>query len=325
MINAPAALAGPAAGAGLAVMAAGWRRPPPDLRAVLARLDGAEPRQRARRPVLADHDSDLANAADGPLTRYATRWADRLAEHLARAGEDLRQSPLARAARLDRLSADLDLLGETVELLVVRKLGYLLLGLAFPPILATVLALIGSSLPWGLPMMAALALGGVLFMMPDVDVHGRARAARAELRAAVCAYLEMVALERAADAGAIEAVERAATIGDTPAFERIRAALTKAQLDGVPPWRGLSDLAASTGVAELGDVADIMASSGRDGAAVYGSLRARAASLRSAITAERAAAANAASERVVIPVAALGLVFMALVAYPAFVRLVLGP
>ena len=65
--------------------------------------------------------------------------------------------------------------------------------------------------------------------------------------------------------------------------------------------------------------------SGQDGAAVYATLRARATSLRTALTTQAAAAANAASEHMVIPVAALGLVFMALVGYPAFARIVFGP
>jgi hypothetical protein len=68
-----------------------------------------------------------------------------------------------------------------------------------------------------------------------------------------------------------------------------------------------------------------MASSGRDGAAVYTSLRARASALRTAITAAETATANAKSEYMVVPVAALGLIFMALLASPAMSRLVLGP
>jgi hypothetical protein len=329
MISVPGALAGAAVGAGFTLIAAGWRRPPPDLRTVLARLDGTTTAERSHTrgsPASPARGVDHGPDGDGSGSRtgLAARCAAWLTDVLADIDQDIRNSPAARMLRWERLAADLALLGESLELLAVRKLGYLLLGLAFPPVLAGVVAVIGTWVPWGASATAALALGGVLFMVPDLDVRARATAARADLRSAVGAYLELVALERAADAGAIEALERAAAIGQTPAFDRIRAALTRAELDGVPPWRGLRDLADQTGVPELGDLADIMASSGRDGAAVYSSLRARAASLRTAITAERAAAANATSERMVIPVATLGLVFMALVAYPALVRLI-GP
>ena len=132
-------------------------------------------------------------------------------------------------------------------------------------------------------------------MVPDLDLRRRAAAARDELRHAVCVYLELVALERAGDAGTVEALERAATVGDSPAFVRIRDALTRAELAGQPPWTGLAELADAVGVPELGDLADIMRLSGEDGAAVYATLRARAASLRTQLLAANAAAANAAS------------------------------
>ncbi len=64
--------------------------------------------------------------------------------------------------------------------------------------------------------------------------------------------------------------------------------------------------------------------SGQDGAAVYATLRARATSLRTASTTQAAAAANAASEHMVIPVGLLGLIFLALLGYPAFSRIVFG-
>src|SRR5665811_832156 len=91
-----------------------------------------------------------------------------------------------------------------------------------------------------------------------------------------------------------------------------------------PAWAGLPDLAAATGVTELGDLADIMRLSGQDGAAVYGTLRARAASLRTQLLTATAAEANAASEHMTVPVALLGVVFMALIGYPAFARIFAG-
>jgi hypothetical protein len=317
MISAPVVVAGAAVGAGLSMLVAGLRPQRPDLRAVLARLDAPT--------VPADHDF----AADRTLDRTGGTLANRLANRMQqRLRDDFTRGPGARVADalgLARHTADLALLGESVEALLVRKAGYGLLGLAFPPALSAGMALLGLPLPWTIPMLAAIAFGVALFFVPDVDVRRRANAARRELRLAVCAYLELVALERAADAGPIEAIERAATIGESAAFDRIRDALTRAHLAGAPPWQGLTQLATSTGVDELGDLADIMRISGQDGAAVYTTLRARAASLRSALTSHAAAQANAASEHMIVPVAALGLAFMALVGYPAFARILYGP
>ena len=100
--------------------------------------------------------------------------------------------------------------------------------------------------------------------------------------------------------------------------------MTRAELAGQPPWTGLAQLADAVGVPELADIADIMRLSGEDGAAVYATLRARAASLRSQLLSAKAAAANAASEHMIVPVAFLGIAFMALIGYPAFARILFG-
>ncbi len=72
------------------------------------------------------------------------------------------------------------------------------------------------------------------------------------------------------------------------------------------------------------DVADIMRLSGEDGAAVLPTLRARAASLRTSLLQADVAAANEASERMSIPVALLGVAFMALLGFPALWRILFG-
>ena len=298
MISVPVVLAGACVGAGLAVILRSLAAPVPDLSAALRRLDA----------TTAPAPSDVDTAA---MSRGHRQF-------------DAAVSWLVDALALRRYRADLDLVGETPETLAVRKLGYGLLGLLFPPVLVAVMALIGVVPPVAIPVLVSVVLGATLFMVPDLDVRRRATAARHELRRTVCAYLELVALERAGDAGAVEALERAATVADSPAFVRIRDALTRAQLAGVPPWSGLSTLAERVGVPELGDLADIMRLSGEDGAAVYTTLRARAASLRSQLLSADAAAANAASEHMIVPVALLGIAFMALIGYPAFARILFG-
>ena len=53
-------------------------------------------------------------------------------------------------------------------------------------------------------------------------------------------------------------------------------------------------------------------------------LRARAASLRTQLLAADATEANTASEHMIVPVALLGIAFMALLGYPAFARILFG-
>jgi hypothetical protein len=281
-------------GVGLTLVVAALRAPVPDLSGAVARLTGAW--------------SPAPPATGGPLERQLRRAAGRLAD----------------ALHLDRHAADLAITGSTPIRLALEKIGYAALGLAFPTMLAAILAISGLAVPLVLPAGAGLVLGAGLSFLPEVELRRRARTAREQMRRTVCAYLELVALERAADAGAVEALERAAAIGDGPGFEHIREALLRARLEGRTPWQQLSALSEQLRVPELGDVADIMRLSGEDGAAVLPTLRARAASLRTSLLQADVTAANEASERMSIPVALLGVAFMALLGFPAFWRILFG-
>lgn len=282
-------------GLGVMMLIAAAASAAPDLRAAVARLD--EP------------------------SRASIASPDRLARtHVL---EALCAAVAARTG-LYRHRADLAITGTTMNRLAAEKLGYLALGLCFPVMLTSLAMIAGLSVPVAVPVGASLVLGVALSFVPEQDLVRRASAARIEMRRTVCAYLELVALERAADAGAVESLERAAGIGASTGFTVIRDALLRARLDGRTPWLQLSQLADELRVAELGDVADIMRLSGEDGAAVLPTLRARAASLRTALLQSDVARANRASERMSIPVALLGVAFMALLGFPAFSRILFG-
>lgn len=291
-----AVLAGAIAGGGLALLVAELAPARPDLAAALARLD-------PERQSEADSPGDLRRTAR--LERSA--------------GRAIREACERYGLRIP--VTDLDILDITPERFVLSKTAFALGGLFTPAMLTLVAAVAGIALPvvMSVGLAAALAAGG--FFLPDVSVRRRGTAARRDFRRACCSYLDLIALERLADAGAIEAAERAASLGPGWAFARIRDALVRAQLAGTSPWAGLARLAHHTGVVELADIGDIVSLSGRDGASIYTTLRARARSLRTAIAAERTAEANAASERLVVPAACLGLVFLALIAYPALIRI----
>ena len=286
-------LAGALVGLGVTLVVAGLRVPVPDLAAGVARLSGSAPA-----PV----------SGDRPLDRALSRAATRVVETL----------------RLDRHRADLAISGTTPTRMALETMGYAFVGLAFPVLLTSILSIAGLALPVVTPVLAGIALAIGMSFLPEVELRRRAAVARLQMRRTVCVYLELVALERAADAGAVEALERAAAIGDGPGFGHIRDALLRARLEGRTPWQQLSELALELDVPELGDVADIMRLSGEDGAAVLPTLRARAASLRTWLLQSEVTAANEASERMSIPVALLGVAFMALLGFPAFWRILFG-
>jgi hypothetical protein len=285
-------LLGAIAGAGLALVVAQLVPAPPDLGAALARLS----QQRRTPPEVAGKGLQ-----------------DRLGRALlARGGTLPGLRPPVRELAILRIQPH-EWLGEKVLLAVV--------GLAFPPFLTAVLDLLDVPLPWVIPAVVSLALGALFFALPSLTLRERAAGAREEFARAVGAYVELVALERLAGAGTSQALENAAQVGHSWVFERIREELLRSRLSGTTPWESLSALADELGVPELGDLSDIMRLAGEEGAQVYEALRARGRSLRTAMLTREQARANAASERMVLPVAMLALCFALLVATPAMYRL----
>jgi hypothetical protein len=220
--------------------------------------------------------------------------------------------------------AELALIGRTPARFMAHKLMFALMGLLIPPVLVAAAALMGSSLPVTIPVVCSLLLAGVLWFVPDGIVRGEAKEAKVEYLHGVAAYLELVALERAADCGPAEALSRAALVGRGTVFRRIADALDRATLDRRPPWDGLDALAEELALSPLQDVADIMRISGTDGASVYRTLRARAHNLRSELLAEELAKANVDSERMVAPGTALVTLMTVLIGFPAVYQIFQG-
>ncbi|MFD7826799.1 hypothetical protein [Kitasatospora sp. NPDC059803] len=286
MISPWSVLAGAVAAGGVALLIAELRPAPPDLRQALDRL----------------HRTPAERAAD-PDER--PRWYDRIGERsIGLRGVSLPHRELA-------------LIGRSPARFMVHKLLFAAIGLLLPAYLGAMAALMDIGLPFALPLLAGPLLAGLLWFVPDGIVRGEAKEARSEYLHGIAAYLELVALERAADCGPAEALRRAAAVGRGTVFRRIRDALDRAATDRLPPWAGLDALAEELGLSPLQDVADIMRLSGTDGAAVYDTLRARAKGLRGELLAEDLARANADSERMVAPGAALTLLMTVLIVFPA--------
>ncbi|MFJ2191649.1 hypothetical protein ACIOJE_27570 [Kitasatospora sp. NPDC087861] len=290
-----ALLAGAILGAGLALLLRELIPAPPDLGAVLERIDAAPARREPDAP---------AEAAPW-WERAGTAAADRFATVL--------RLPLR----------DLDLTGQSPGNFVAAKTAMAAGGLLLPSLLTAILVLGGWDLGLTVPALTGPAIAAAAWFVPDLALRDKAKRAREEATTAVVAYMELVAMERASDAGAADALERPADVADGWVFRRIQQALLRARLDREPPWEGLRAFGRDTGVTAAEDIADIVSISGRDGAAIYETLRARSESLAGELAAAEQARANAATESMAVPVTLLSMVLLAYFAFPALIRIFL--
>ncbi|MGP4001704.1 hypothetical protein [Streptomyces sp. 8N706] len=292
MNSTPAVLAGCAIGAGAALLIRELLRPQPALAAALRRT-----------PPSTD-----PTAGTGPLTRDEV-WGRWLLNHLG-------HLPGVRIPE-----KNLALLGHSPGRFLLTKVALAGLGLLVPAVVFLPWMLLGIGVPFYIPALAGLALAALLWIIPDLSVRDQAKRAREEFAHAIAAYLDLVALKRAGDAGPTEALERAAAVGKGWPFQRLQQALLKARLEKVAPWQALEDLTEELDLPVLEDVADIMRLSAHDGAAVYTTLRARSKSLRTELLAGQASEANSDSEKMTAPGALLAVLVMLMIAFPAVIRI----
>ena len=284
-------LAGGVLGLGLALLFSQLRAAPPDLGNVLERMQS--------KPGV-----EQLSGADPLLDRLGV--------------------PLLTLPGLRIPHQQLALTGRTPSRFMATKALCALIGLAVPPYLELLAVLFGVHITVLLSLGAGLVLGAVMWFLPDWSLKGQAAEARTEYLHAISAYLELVAMERAADHGPAESLRRAATVGRSPAFLQFAVAMESAALDRQPPWVGLARLGQRLGLTALTDLADIMQVSGADGASIYTALRARAHNLRSELLADDQARAAVESERMVIPGTVLVTLMTVLIAYPAVAQMFSG-
>lgn len=231
------------------------------------------------------------------------------------------------AHRMPRIipATDLRLLGRTPDEFVTSLTAATLIGLALPSVLLGLLALAGRGIGISIPVGAALGFAALLIVIVYRDIAYKATAARRDCRRAVCTFIDLVALQRAAGRGTEESLNRAASKGSGWVFGRIRRTLLRAELEVTTPWDGLKALGSDLGVSELSDIGDIMQAAGVAGAQVYRTLRARATSLRAQIRADELSRAELRTTQLEIPGALLLIVLMLLALYPFIARLLDNP
>lgn len=162
---------------------------------------------------------------------------------------------------------------------------------------------------------AGLALVGLVvgYLLPDLLLRRSGKATQSRTVESLLVYIDLVTLERLANASASEALQSAAALSDVPLFRQIRTALERARLEQQSPYAELRRLADELHLPELKDVADIMQLD-ESGAALSGTLRARVRELRNAHLTREQIAAGAAAEGMTIymtiPALIFGMIFL---------------
>ncbi|MFJ7213597.1 type II secretion system F family protein [Amycolatopsis sp. NPDC098790] len=244
-------------------------------------------------------------------------WATALARPLL---------PSLRALGLpgDQLARDLRVLGRGTDTHLAVKALLACAGLLTPLVLQGLLVLAFVHLGVEVPLTLAAVLAAAGFLAPDLEVLGKAARARAEFRAALSAFLDLVWITLAGGAGVEAALLAAADVGHGGAFDQLRRALDAAQLTRTAPWSILRRLGDELDISELAELAASISLAGTEGAKVRTSLAAKAAALRTHLVADAEADAQAATERMALPVTLLFLGFLGFIAYPAVTQVLNG-
>jgi Flp pilus assembly protein TadB len=135
------------------------------------------------------------------------------------------------------------------------------------------------------------------------------------------AFLDLVSVSLAGGAGIETALHRSVETGQGWAFEELRHALLTSSLLGSTPWAALDRLGVELGVVELRELAASVALAGEDGARVRASIAAKARALRARSLTDTEADAEAATERMSLPIVVLMVGFMIFVVFPAISRI----
>ncbi|ANN21142.1 secretion system protein [Amycolatopsis orientalis] len=223
-----------------------------------------------------------------------------------------------------RVESDLRVIDRGVDTHLASKAVLAVTGLLAPWLLQAVLVLGGLPLEVEVPLLAGLGLAALGFVTPDLDVHTKATRLRREFRDALSAFLDLVWITLAGGAGVETALGDAAAVGTGPAFAKIRRGLHAAQLTRTTPWNTLRRLGEELGITELAELAASISLAGTEGARVRASLAAKAQALRTHQVTDAETDAQAATERMALPVTALFLGFLAFIAYPAVLQVLNG-
>jgi tight adherence protein C len=214
------------------------------------------------------------------------------------------------------LRANLSIVGRSFENFLATKVLLGLFGLLLGPLLLALFGLAGVRIPVVIPVWLGLAVGGVFFFLPDLEVKQQADARRRDFRHAIGAFLDLVSMNLSGGRGVPEALMAASEIGSGWALWRLRDALANARITGQTPWQALGALGEEVRVDELRDLAAALGLVADDGAKVRESLTARAASLRRRELADLEGRAGEKSQSMLVAQMLLCAGFLIFLTYP---------
>lgn len=206
---------------------------------------------------------------------------------------------------LGGLESRLRALGKPVEAHAFEKLLGGIAGLVIPVMFSLMLTAAGVSVSPGVIVAVAVGLSVAGFMYPDLGLSDQIERRRRDFRHSLSAYLDLVTIILAGGGGLETALQTSADLGDGWAFTEIRAALNRARLTSRTPWDVFDDLGEELGVDELRELAAAAHLAGDQGARIRTSLAAKADSMRARQTAAIEAQAEAATEKMLLPVVTL--------------------
>jgi Flp pilus assembly protein TadB len=212
----------------------------------------------------------------------------------------------------------------SAETLLARQILAGMACLLIVPAAVAVMALGGVRISLVFPLWLSVALAAGGFLLPVMEVRVQAADRRRSFRHALGCFLDLVAVRLAGGAGVESALSDSAAAGQGWAFMELRQALDEARLMGEPPWAGLARLGTELDVAELRELAASAALAGDEGARVRVSISAKARALRVRGLADAEGAAQAASERMSLPIVLLLIGFIVFLGYPAINQVLYG-
>jgi Flp pilus assembly protein TadB len=239
-------------------------------------------------------------------------------------GTGMRAATRRAASRVERdlehkqqLRQDAAMVGRTLELHALSKLGGLVVGAVLVVIVAVLFSVaLGLSIP---PMLiVACAAAGALagWWLPDSMLKTQAEQERERFRQSSEAWLELVAQLVTAGSDEQAALNAAARCSNQPAFTALRDALAEASARGEPPWNGLRRLAEARRLRFLDPFIASLELAGTTGAGARQAILSQVDAARSKSLAEADAVAASASEKMGAPLALIGGAFMVLMGYP---------
>jgi tight adherence protein C len=230
---------------------------------------------------------------------------------------------LMRVNANSRLNSDLHICNINASSLVASKLVGVVVGVGGSGFCLLLLQTAGANLSSGMNILIPVMAGLSGFMYPEYKIRQLSKARRRSFLHSFSSFLDLTNILLAGGAGTETALIAAAESGDGWSFEQIRRVLTIAQSTRSSPWIELSRLGDTYALPQIKEIAGSIQLAGEHGARIRTSLAARAESLRYRQMSEVESSANAATERMGLPMVLLFVSFIVLIGYPA-VTLVIG-